>query len=71
MFAGGLGKLEGTITTEPTLVNGNPALLVRLDGEVDGVMAISVEDAHITGLYYVRNPEKLSRVASATPLTLH
>nr|WP_198541521.1 hypothetical protein [Parafrankia soli] len=52
------------------MVNGNPALLVRLDGEIDGVMAIRVEDARITGLYYVRNPEKLSHVASATPLTL-
>ncbi|WP_432073886.1 RNA polymerase sigma-70 factor [Streptomyces wuyuanensis] len=71
MFAGGMSKLEGTITTEPIVVNGSPALLVRLDGEIDGVMAISVEDARITGLYYVRNPEKLSRVTSATPLTLH
>ncbi|MFI2352912.1 RNA polymerase sigma-70 factor [Streptomyces sp. NPDC019443] len=71
MFAGGIGKVEGTITTEPTVINGNPALLVRLDGEIDGVMAISVENARITGLYYVRNPEKLSHVTSATALTLH
>lgn len=33
-------------------------------------MAIHVEDARITGLYYVRNPEKLNRVKSETPLTL-
>ena len=52
----------------PTVVNGNPALLVRLDGEIDGVIAIRVEDARITGLYYVRNPEKLSRVESETAL---
>ncbi|MEW1549147.1 RNA polymerase sigma-70 factor [Streptomyces tsukubensis] len=72
MLAGGMGRLEGTIvTTEPTVVNGNPALLVRLDGEIDGVMAIAVEDGRIAGLYYVRNPEKLSRVTSATPLTRH
>ncbi|MFI9604715.1 RNA polymerase sigma-70 factor [Streptomyces sp. NPDC052043] len=70
MFAGGIGKLKGTLTAEPTVVNGNPALLVRLDGDIDGVMAIHVEDARITSLYYVRNPEKLSHVASATPLTL-
>ncbi|MFE0800620.1 RNA polymerase sigma-70 factor [Streptomyces sp. NPDC058812] len=70
MFAGGMGKFEGAFTTEPTVVNGKPALLVRLDGEIDGVMAISVEDGLITGLYYVRNPEKLSHVTSATPLTL-
>ncbi|MGI5473252.1 RNA polymerase sigma-70 factor [Streptomyces sp. CA-132043] len=70
MFAGGIGKFEDTLTAEPTVVNGNPALLVRLDGEIDGVMAIRVQDARITGLYYVRNPEKLSHVTSVTPLTL-
>lgn len=69
-YLGGSGKVEGTITGHPTLVNGSPALLVRLDGAIDGIMAIRVEDARITGLYYVRNPEKLTRLASETPLTL-
>jgi RNA polymerase sigma-70 factor (ECF subfamily) len=69
-IVGGTGKTEGTLTSDPTVVNGNPALVLRLDGEVDGVMAIRVEDARITGLYYVRNPEKLTRVAAETPLTL-
>ncbi|BBC29828.1 RNA polymerase sigma24 factor [Streptomyces graminofaciens] len=67
---GVLGKNEGRVTVAPTVVNGSPALVVHLDGEIDGIMAVRVEDACITGLYYVRNPEKLSRVASATPLTL-
>jgi RNA polymerase sigma-70 factor, ECF subfamily len=69
-FLGGFGKPEGTLTADPAMVNGNPALVVRLDGEIDGVLAIRVEDARITGLYYVRNPEKLTRVQSETPLTL-
>jgi RNA polymerase sigma-70 factor (TIGR02957 family) len=69
-FTGGYGKIEGTVTSDHTVVNGNPALVVRLDGHIDGVMAIRVEDARITGLYYVRNPEKLTRVESETPLTL-
>ena len=67
---GGTGKRGGRISTEPAVVNGNPALVVRLDGEIDGVMAVRVEDARIVGLYYVRNPEKLTRVGSETPLTL-
>jgi hypothetical protein len=33
-------------------------------------MAIRVEDARITGLYYVRNPDKLTHIESETPLTL-
>ncbi|MGK8525136.1 RNA polymerase sigma-70 factor [Nocardia asteroides] len=66
----GLGKIAATLTLEPAVVNGNPALVHRLDGEIDGVMAIRVEDARITGLYYVRNPQKLTRVESETALTL-
>ncbi|NUW33269.1 RNA polymerase sigma-70 factor [Nonomuraea sp. SMC257] len=69
-IAGGIGKAQVTLTGEPTMVNGGPALIIRVDGEVDGVMAVRVEDARITGLYYVRNPEKLTRLASETPLSL-
>ncbi|MEU7899953.1 sigma factor-like helix-turn-helix DNA-binding protein [Nonomuraea sp. NPDC049152] len=67
---GGVGKNARRITFAPTLVNGHPALFMHLDGEIDGVMAIRVEETRITGLYYVRNPEKLNRVESETPLTL-
>src|SRR5262249_21753035 len=69
-FVGASGRTEGPPTRDPTVVKGNPALVVRLDGEIDGVIAIRVEDARVTGLYYVRNPEKLTRVESETPLTL-
>jgi RNA polymerase sigma-70 factor (ECF subfamily) len=68
LIAGGLGKTDGSLTAGRAVVNGNPALVVYLDGELDGTMAIRVEDAGITGLYYVRNPEKLTRVESETLL---
>ncbi|MFI5781976.1 RNA polymerase sigma-70 factor [Nocardia sp. NPDC051570] len=67
---GGLAKTEATLTVGPTVVNGNPALILRLDGELDGVLAARVEDTRITGLYFVRNPHKLTRIESETPLTL-
>ncbi|MFC0041938.1 RNA polymerase sigma-70 factor [Actinomadura rayongensis] len=70
MLFGRMAKLAGTLAIEPTVVNGSPALLVLLDGELDGVLAVRVEDASITGLYYVRNPEKLTRVQTETPLAL-
>ncbi|TCC47434.1 RNA polymerase sigma-70 factor [Kribbella capetownensis] len=66
---GGLGKRAG-FGSEPTLINGNPALVVHVDGQLDGVIAFRVDEARITGLYYVRNPEKLTRIASGTSLTL-
>ncbi|WP_127940874.1 RNA polymerase sigma-70 factor [Nonomuraea polychroma] len=67
---GGLGKADVVLTSDHTLVNGNPALVLRVNGEIDGVIAVRVEDARIAGLYYVRNPEKLTRIGSETPLTL-
>jgi RNA polymerase sigma-70 factor (ECF subfamily) len=66
-----LGNKEGTLTGEPTTVNGDPALLLRVDGEIDSVMAIRVEDGLVTGIYFVRNPAKLTHIAAATPLTLN
>ncbi|GAA3235175.1 RNA polymerase sigma-70 factor [Nonomuraea helvata] len=69
-IVGGIGKAGVALTGDPTVVNGNPALILRVDGEIDGVIAIRVEDTRITGLYYVRNPQKLTRIGSETPLTL-
>ncbi|WP_411069374.1 RNA polymerase sigma-70 factor [Streptomyces sp. cmx-4-25] len=69
-YLGGSAKAGFAVTGEPTSVNGDPALALHLDGVFDGVMALRVEDGRITGLYYVRNPEKLTRVTAETPLTL-
>lgn len=69
-MAAGLRKVGATLTTEATTINGNPALLFRLDGEIEGVMAFRIEEGRFTGLYFVRNPEKLTRVESATTLSL-
>lgn len=65
---GSLGKVGGSVTVESTSVNGNPALVVALDGELDGILAAKVEDGRIAVIHYVRNPEKLERIAAETPL---
>lgn len=70
LLVGGLGRNPVPIAFGPAVVNGSPALVVHMDGELDGVLAARVEAGRITGLYFVRNPEKLSRIASETPLTL-
>ena len=54
--------------SQPAQVNGYPALIVRLDGEIDSVMAVRIDDGLITGLYAVRNPEKLSHMEQETTL---
>jgi RNA polymerase sigma-70 factor, ECF subfamily len=63
-------EMVGTqLSIEAVEVNGSPALILRLNGEIDTVMAVRIEDGVVTGLYGVRNPEKLSRVETATALS--
>jgi RNA polymerase sigma-70 factor (ECF subfamily) len=71
MFVGSMQKIGGTLTTEPTVINGSPALLFSFDGQLDGVVALRIESDRVSGIYYVRNPEKLSRLERETQLTLH
>ena len=52
----------------PAQVNGYPALVLHRDGEVDTVMAVRIDGGLITGLYVVRNPEKLERMTRETIL---
>ncbi|MEU6186314.1 RNA polymerase sigma-70 factor [Nocardia sp. NPDC047038] len=69
-ITGGTGKVQAELSCEIILINGHPALALRLDGVLDGIMTFHIEDDHITGLYFVGNPEKLTRVESETPLAL-
>ncbi|MEU5976635.1 RNA polymerase sigma-70 factor [Streptomyces sp. NPDC047315] len=64
----GIGKFGATAALTPAQVNGHPALILRLDGEVDTVVTVRIDDGLVTGLYAVRNPQKLARVEQPTPL---
>ncbi|MFB7722173.1 RNA polymerase sigma-70 factor [Nocardia sp. NPDC056100] len=67
-IVGGIGRSTAVLTVEPIVANGNPALALHLDGELDGVMSLRVDGDHVVGLYYMRNPEKLSGMQHATTL---
>ncbi|AVH23753.1 RNA polymerase sigma-70 factor [Nocardia cyriacigeorgica] len=69
-IVGGLTKHDVVLTVEATVVNAGPALALYVDGALDGVIVTHVADGHISGLYYVRNPQKLTHLDSETPLTL-
>ena len=58
----GVTRLRSRMTAEMAQVNGWPALILRLDGELDSVMSLRVEDGLISAIYTVRNPEKLSSI---------
>ncbi|MFG3463449.1 RNA polymerase sigma-70 factor [Streptomyces sp. NPDC047853] len=68
LMIGGLVKQGAAVSLEPAEVNGFPALILHLDGELDTVLAMRFDDGLITGLYAVRNPEKLSHMREATAL---
>jgi len=68
LLAIGLGRLDAAATLHPAEVNGYPALIVRIDGEIDSVVAVRIDDGLISGLYSVRNPAKLSHLDRETTL---
>lgn len=59
----------GVVSVEAAQVNGSPALIVRRAGTVGDVVAVRIDDGLVTGLYIVRNPEKLSRVERENPVS--
>ncbi|MEV1070262.1 hypothetical protein [Streptomyces sp. NPDC050263] len=63
------GRADGAFTGEPTTINGNPGLILLVDGVIDGVLAFRADNARVTGLYYVRNPERLTRGRVRNPVT--
>ncbi|MFF3273502.1 RNA polymerase sigma-70 factor [Streptomyces chrestomyceticus] len=67
LLVGGLRK-TGAISLRPAQINAGPALIIHLDGELDTVVTAHVENGLITGLYAVRNPEKLSHLERETAL---
>ncbi|MFF3599066.1 RNA polymerase sigma-70 factor [Kitasatospora indigofera] len=68
LLTAGLGRIAGSASVQAAQVNGHAALIVQIDGRIEGVIAVRTEDSLITGLYFVRNPEKLSRLAEETSL---
>ena len=68
VLAAGIGRIAAVMSLRPAHVNGYPALILRLGGEIDTVVAVRIDDGLITGLYAVRNPEKLSHMEQETTL---
>ena len=69
VLAIGLGRIAAAAASlQPAQVNGYPALILRLNGEIDTVLAVRIDDGLITGLYAVRNPEKLTHMEQETTL---
>ncbi|GAB3896237.1 hypothetical protein GCM10027612_50320 [Microbispora bryophytorum subsp. camponoti] len=69
LLAAGLDRFGTEVSVEPVRVNGHPGLVMRIHGEIDGVVAMRIEGGLVTGVYFVRNPDKLSHVERETSLS--
>lgn len=58
-IAGKVARRGAQAKIRPKVLNGRPALLVHLDGELDQALSIEVSAGRISRVYSVRNPEKL------------
>jgi hypothetical protein len=67
LLAQGLGRIPAA-SLQPAQINGQPALVLWRGDEVDTVIAVRIDDGRVTGLYAVRNPEKLSHLQRETVL---
>ena len=63
-----VGVTEGPLAGDVVWVNGAPAITFRIDGELDTVITFLIEDGLVTGLYALRNPEKLARLGQVVDL---
>ncbi|MEU5952390.1 RNA polymerase sigma-70 factor [Streptomyces sp. NPDC047525] len=69
-FTLGVARTSITATTriEHAVHNGMPAALCLTDGRLDWLLAFEIHHGRITGLYAMRNPDKLHRARTVRPL---
>ncbi|MBS2536246.1 RNA polymerase sigma-70 factor [Catenulispora sp. NF23] len=61
-LADSLSHLPGFVAMETAYVNGGLAVIMRDGDTVDTIVTMQTENGLITGIYVIRNPEKLSWV---------
>jgi RNA polymerase sigma-70 factor (ECF subfamily) len=64
-----MSQAPGIPSVESTTVNGAMGLRILLDEELDTIATMRIDDGKVTGLYLVRNPQKLGRVDTEVSLS--
>lgn len=67
-FLAGVTPADGDSRAEPVVVNGNLGLRLLVDGALDTIVTMRIDAGRVTGLYFVRNPDKLGRFAEEVSL---
>jgi RNA polymerase sigma-70 factor (ECF subfamily) len=68
-FLIGVTPADADNRAEPVMVNGSVGLCLVTDGVLDTIATMRIDNGLVTGLYFVRNPHKLNRVAEEVPLS--
>jgi RNA polymerase sigma-70 factor (ECF subfamily) len=66
---GSLVRLAVDFEAMPIWLNGGPAVRLDLDGELNAVASLVIEDGRITRIYAVLNPQKLARLGEEASLS--
>ncbi|HSM44524.1 MAG TPA: RNA polymerase subunit sigma-24, partial [Acidimicrobiia bacterium] len=65
----GFAKIAPNTQARVVWLNGEPAVRVDRDGELDTAISLAFEGGRISRIYAVRNPQKLSRLEGETRLS--
>ncbi|HEX5730077.1 RNA polymerase sigma-70 factor [Microbacterium sp.] len=68
-LVGGMAKVDGVLLARATWVNGQPGIRMELDGQLVGVVALTVADGRVTRVFSIANPDKLGRVDQEAALS--
>ena len=68
LLSAGLGRLGPDFSAAAMQINGAPALVIDIPGDVPTVITVTVAEGRITRIYAMRNPQKLGRIAVETAL---
>ncbi len=68
-LVGGMAKVEGVLVASAMWVNGQPGIRMELDGQLVGIVSLTVEGGRVTHVYSIANPDKLGRLDEEAALT--
>jgi ketosteroid isomerase-like protein len=55
-------RFQGEIGVEPATVNGDPGIILSMDGVRDTAVAFEVRDGRVAAIWLIRNPDKLTHL---------
>ena len=68
-FLRGLGRFAPDFSATAVRINGAPAVVIEIPGEVPTVITATAAEGRITRIFAMRNPDKLGRIADETALS--